>query len=239
MARHRRVLGMRRVDRGVDPARALAQVAERARGAGPARRGGGGVAVDHVPGREAVGDLRAAVDLPQHDRDLGDHVRLAEVRAPERAPGDERGDQALGVAQERHDLGPDAGGGRRRGRLALAVAVDPQQRGVLARQPHHEVAPAVAHAQVVVGDAAAEHLRLALGRAEHVVERRAAGGRRRVTSRRCSRAHPYHGAGVPARRPRRAAAAGRRAVIGLTSPERRPRDPRPDGRRDVRAAQRA
>ena len=85
-------------------------------------------------------------------------------------PGDERGHEALGVAQEGHDLRPDAGGGGRRRRLALAVAVDAEQRRVLAREPHHEVATAVADAQVVVGDAAAERLGLALGRAEHVVE---------------------------------------------------------------------
>src|SRR5215218_8458062 len=155
-----RVLGMGRVERRLDPPRALAEVAERARRPRPARRCRGRVEVDDVPRREAVRDRRPAVDVPQRDGHLRDHVRPADVAAGERAPGDEGGDEALGVAQERHDLGPDAGRGGRRRRLALAVAVDAQQRGVLARQAHDHLAAAVADAQVVVGDAAAEGLRV-------------------------------------------------------------------------------
>ena len=52
----------------------------------------------------------------------------------------------------------------------------PEQARVLARQAHDDVAAAEAHAQVVVGDAAAERLRGRLGRAEQLQE---AGGQGR------------------------------------------------------------
>ena len=131
---------------------------------------GARVEVDDVPGREAVAQRADAVDLPQRHRHLGDHVRLAEVGLRHHAAGEELGDERGRLVEVGDDLGPDAAARPRGGRLALARAVDAEQRRVLAREPHDDVAPAVAGAQVVVGDAAAERLRRHLGRAEQRLE---------------------------------------------------------------------
>jgi hypothetical protein len=170
VAWHRRVLRVRRVDRGLDPPGADQQVAERAERAAAALGGGARIEVDDVPGRETVAQRPHAVDLPQRHRHLGDHVRLAEVAGRHHPPGQELGDERGRVVEERDDLGPDADRARGGSRLALARAVDPEQARVLACQAHDDVAAAEAHAQVVVGDAAAERLGRRLRLAEQVHE---------------------------------------------------------------------
>src|SRR4051794_8815228 len=68
-----------------DRARALGWRPDAAGDAGAGGRGGGGGETDDAPGREGVGDRRPAVNVPQRDRDLRDHVGPAEVVAAERA----------------------------------------------------------------------------------------------------------------------------------------------------------
>ena len=203
--------------------------------------------------RSGCGSGRAAVDLPQRDRDLGDHVRLADVRALERAPGDERGDEALGGRAGRRR--PRARCRRRRPPRSPCARTSrsiPSSAGVLARQPHHEVAPAVARAQVVVGDPAAEHLGFALRRSEHFVEGEREGhqggrdptpgrmfaqeGLRRIPLRpdgRAADARPAQDGDPPGRRRHRAARADRHAGAPAGKAPERPALPR-DRRRPRR-----
>ena len=175
----------------------------------PRAGGGARVAVDHVPGARSGWGAPACRGPPTAHRHLAIMSGLPRSACVSVRPGMNAVTRHRGLAQEGDDLGPDADRGRRRGGLALALAIDPEQRGVLARQAHDDVAAAVARAQVVVRDPAAERLGRALA-AGRAASRGREGGRRAASRRRCSRSHPYHGARSPAPPLRGAAAQGPR-----------------------------
>jgi len=101
---------------------------------------------------------RSGVDGLQCLRHLGS--ARAQLLGRHRARLDERGDKARGLRQEGDDLGRDADRRRRHVGRTLGFAVDPEQLGVLAREPNDAVAAAEPHAVVAVGDPAVERHRL-------------------------------------------------------------------------------
>ena len=94
----------------------------------------------------------------QRAGDTGQHHRLAHpLERRDRAGHEPCHEPALGL-DERDHLGPNTKRCGSFGRRELDSAVDPEQAGVLPRHPEHERLPADLDLQVVVRDAAAEHL---------------------------------------------------------------------------------
>jgi hypothetical protein len=100
--------------------------------------------------------LLAAVQGPQRLRDSGHRRRLAQLGGAHRLALDEAGDEARRLVEHRHHFRPDTDARRQLPGRALGAAVDFQQPGVLARQPHDEVLAGEADPVVAVGDPALE-----------------------------------------------------------------------------------
>ena len=87
-----------------------------------------------------------------------DPVRLAHVlERHDRALDEARHEVPLGL-DERHHLGPDADGSSRERGLVLDGAVDPERVGVAPGDAEHVRPAGRVDLEVVIGDAAAEHL---------------------------------------------------------------------------------
>ena len=151
--------------RRLDPRRAA--LARRVVGArGPRRRARPrrlGVGLDDP---ERVEADRQALGAPSCSArsargDLGQRGRLAQLaRRSSRSPSTKRGDEARRVVEHRHDLRRDPDRGGALVGAALGVAVDPEQRGVLARARGSRTSRAAeADPVVAVGDPAVERRR--------------------------------------------------------------------------------
>jgi hypothetical protein len=132
--------------------------------------------LSHIPSRKAAASAPSISSFAKEDsskrrRHLGDRRRLAQLLRRHRLPLDEGGDEAGRALQQRHHFGPDA---RRRGQFArrpLRPPVDPEQLGVLPRQPHDHVLAGEPDPVVAVGDPAVKRHRLAFELAEAGRER--------------------------------------------------------------------
>ena len=116
------------------------------------------IRLDHAEGVEHSGDLRAVVECAQRSRDALEHRRLAHPLQRGNRSLDEAGDEPSLRLDERDDLGADPERGGCLGRGELDGPVDPEQVRVLSRDPQHEVLAVDLDLQVVIRDAAAEHL---------------------------------------------------------------------------------
>ena len=136
----------------------LVRVRERVGQRSTAFERGVAVALDDLERVERAGDRRPAVEGAERGRDASQLLRLAEMLGRrDRTVDEARDEPSLGL-DEVDDVRPDARGCRRAGRGQLDRAVDAEERGVLPGDAEDEHAVRPRDLQVVVRDAAAEHL---------------------------------------------------------------------------------
>ncbi len=116
------------------------------------------VGLDHAEGVEHSGDLRTVVERAQRSRHALEHRRLAHPLQPGIAPSTKPVTSQPSGSTNATTSGPIPSSRGRLGRGELDRPVDPEQVGVLPRDPQHEVLAVDLDLQVVVRDAAAEHL---------------------------------------------------------------------------------
>ena len=130
----------------------------RVRNATPALERRRAVGLDHAEGVERPGYRGPSVKRTQSRRNASQHVRLAHPLDRRDLAVDEAGHQPSLGLDERDDLRADADRRRRLRCRELDAPVDPQQAGVLPRDPEDEALAVDLDLQVVVRDPAAEHL---------------------------------------------------------------------------------
>ena len=149
-----RTIGERMLgQRGLDVSGLRVDLIERRRRGDPALGRDRAIVLHDPEHGERRRDRRAGVDRPHRPHDGAEHVLALQVLLRDVGALHEPRDQRAEVGEEREDLGSDAGGGCGGRRLVLGGAIDPQQVGVLAREPDHERPAADVHLEVAVRDA--------------------------------------------------------------------------------------